>query len=106
MSKVLVLYPRQFNCYAKFYRKLESIFSSMQNIDLLYLHDENNLIKQYSEESHRVSNLKLMHDLSSFTMTHAIVFDDGEEFPNEVKKFKESGAVSYTHLTLPTIYSV
>jgi hypothetical protein len=91
MAKVLILYPKLFNCYSKFSRKVEKITSSLGEVTLVYPSDSNGFIKKICDEN---SNVMSAHNLVNWTVddvTHAMIFDDGEEFPEEMKKLKSSG---------------
>lgn len=91
MSRILILYPKAFNCYSKFSRKIEKIAARLENVSLAYPSDPNGFIhKLCTENSGRISNIALpswkIDDIS-----HAIIFDDGEEFSEEAKLLKTSG---------------
>lgn len=90
MATILILYPKLFNCYSKFSRKIMKITSSLGSATLMYPSDPNGLIaKLCAETSEKLEN----KELSSWTpddITHAIVFDDGEEFIEETAQLKES----------------
>jgi len=83
MKNILILYPKQFNCFEKFQRKVLRITENIDLFSVLYLDDHNKLINRlFSEES---TNVALSHisEIDPDTITHAIVFDDGEEFVDE-----------------------
>ena len=90
MNRVLVLYPKLFNCYQKFRRKVERILSASETVELLYPSDENGFIQRVSQEIPKIKLVRLAEDWSVSDVTHAIIFDDGEEFPNEVDLLKEN----------------
>lgn len=90
MAKILVLYPKLFNCYAKFARKVGKITSNLDDVELVYSNDPNQFIEIFCSES---SNSVCYRQLSSWSyddITHAIVFDDGEEFPSEIELLKSA----------------
>ncbi|WP_105216125.1 DUF4326 domain-containing protein [Pseudoalteromonas sp. T1lg22] len=91
MATVLILYPKLFNCYSKFSRKVKKITSSLGAATLVYPSDPNGLIAMFCDES---SEKMTAREISSWTpneISHAIVFDDGEEFIKETEQLKESG---------------
>jgi len=90
MNNVLVLYPKIFNCYQKFRRKVKKIISALDSVVLVYPSDANGFIERIFEESPHIDSIRLSEDWSASDVTHAIVFDDGEEFPNEVQLLKAS----------------
>jgi len=90
MNRVLILYPKLFNCYQKFSRKVEKILSTLDEVELLYPSDANGFIQRLSREDRKVKATRLVENWSVSDLTHAIIFDDGEEFPNEVGLLKEN----------------
>lgn len=90
MNRVLVLYPKLFNCYSKFSRKLEKVFSNMDDIVLIYPSDPNGLIQKASELS-KIFETSHKKNWSLEDITHAIIFDDGEEFPSETELLESRG---------------
>lgn len=84
MNTVLVLYPKAFNCQSKFNRKLINITRNMSHYRLVCLNDCRGLIRQYSADF-TVSMSVEEVSLDDLDFTHAIVFDDGEEFVQQVK---------------------
>lgn len=91
MANILILYPKIFNCYSKFSRKLEKITSSFDSVSLVYPHDPNGFIQRICEESAGRKLSKYLPDWNIGDISHAILFDDGEEFPEEVMALKSSG---------------
>ncbi len=87
MIRVLVIIPQEFNCFSKFERKVNRITQSFSKFTVVYPKDNNNLIQELFENREEV---KLEHDQNwdIKSITHAIVFDDGEEFPEELAKLK------------------
>lgn len=91
MTSILILYPKNFNCYSKFSRKIGKIISSLGNVSLLYQNDVNNFIKRIFNENENIIEVNNMISWTMNDFTHAIIFDDGEEFPEETHKLKSSG---------------
>ncbi|MFC0338366.1 protein of unknown function [Kushneria avicenniae] len=90
MKKILVLYPKLFKCYQKFNRKVEKILSASDEVELIYPSDDNCFIQRMSDESQKVGSIRRSENWSVSGITHAIVFDDGEEFPKEVELLKKN----------------
>lgn len=99
MNKVLILYPKEFNCKPKFDRKLNKILQNMDELSVIFPSDPNSLIASHFEEKSNV-RLEQKVDWSVSDITHAIVFDDGEVFPNEVKKLKAE-AIRIREIRIP-----
>jgi len=89
MKNVLILYPELFNCQTKFDRKVSNILSNSDEFSISYFSDPNELIAKLFTSDSRVmaSNKIISGDLDN--VTHAIVFDDGEEFKEEVEQLKQ-----------------
>lgn len=84
MNTVLVLYPKAFNCQSKFNRKLINITRNMSHYRLVCLNDYRGLIRHYSADFNVSMSVEEI-SLEDLDFTHAIVFDDGEEFVQQVK---------------------
>jgi len=90
MNNLLVLYPREFNCFSKLKRKLDRITSNMDNVGLFTTIDHNALLAQYAAKT----NLSLVIDdaqLETLNFSHAVIFDDGEVFEREVEWITSQG---------------
>lgn len=88
MAKILVLYPQLFNCYSKFARKVAKITSSLDDVELIYPHDPNRLIETFCVDNAGIASFNHLSNWSCDSITHAIIFDDGEEFTSEVELLK------------------
>lgn len=91
MAVILILYPELFNCYSKFSRKLMNITTNLGEATLVYPSDPNSFIQRFCDENSSKMINKELADFNVDDITHAIVFDDGEVFPEERKKLKASG---------------
>jgi|TARA_R100000501_G_scaffold18057_2_gene35896 hypothetical protein len=91
MTTVLILYPKLFNCYSKFSRKVLKIISSLGEATLVYSDDPNGLIAQLCDENSEIITTKEFFSWTPNDITHAIIFDDGEEFVEETARLKENG---------------
>jgi hypothetical protein len=89
MATILILYPKLFKCYSKFSRKVMKITSSLEEVTLAYPADPNGYIEKFCEESLSTINSKEFIDWTDSDITHAIIFDDGEEFIEEIAYLKE-----------------
>ncbi len=93
MNIIFICYPNLFKCYSKFERK---VFNILKNLDLkattiLYTDDSNNFINEFAKK-----NLLELKQYSNWFMiekelTHAIIFDDGEEFPETTQAIRAKG---------------
>lgn len=81
MKNILILYPKEFNCQSKFDRKVNNILKNINLYSISYIDDYNSLIRNYSEQNE--VNIFKIYEVNS-SITHAIIFDDGEEFIKEI----------------------
>lgn len=100
MSNTLILYPALFNCYSKFSRKVGKIICNLNDVTFLYHSDPNGFIQRLSEESPLVSGAKMCTHWSLGEVTHAILFDDGEEFNRELNELK-AAEIPLRYLKIP-----
>ena len=91
MNTILILYPELFTCYSKFSRKVMKITSSLGEVVLMYAADPNGFIEKICEENPETMTSKEFLDWKPSDITHAIVFDDGEEFIEETTQLRGSG---------------
>jgi len=80
---LLILYPTLYNVSTKFNRKLERIIADKHLSSVTFLNDDNNLIREYFADSNSVHDLRCVKQIDFGAISHAIVFDDGEEFQKE-----------------------
>lgn len=99
MNNVLVLYPKEFNCKSKFDRKLNKILQNVKEFTVVFPSDPNSLIASHFKDKSNV-HLEEKSDWRASDVTHAIVFDDGEEFPQEVE-YLRSKAVKMREIHVP-----
>src|SRR5690625_1376645 len=90
MNIVQVIYPGLFGCYPKFVRKVTRIVRRLDRFVLVYDQDPNGFINRLCEEDARsFSCARIEEGPGEAEVSHAIVFDDGEEFPDVVRNFKK-----------------
>lgn len=83
---LLILYPKLFNVEKKFNRKLSRIIANKTLSRVLYMHDDNLLIHKYFAGNSVQSDFFQTNDVQSCEdVSHAIVFDDGEELANQIQ---------------------
>lgn len=87
--KLLILYPSLFNARGKFTRKLSKILANKEVAEVSYLSDENNLIEEYFTNLSSKTILNTVSQIDWQELTHAVVFDDGEEFVDELAMLSE-----------------
>jgi hypothetical protein len=88
MKNILILYPDLFNCFSKFERKISNITRSMGDFNICYLNDPNKLVDAYVK-TNKNSHLNEQIDcIEKSNITHAILFDDGELFNEEIELLK------------------
>ena len=91
MASVLVLYPKLFNSYSKFARKVENIISTLDQVTLVFESDPNLFIERIVANNLHKLSARRVSDWRYDEITHAIIFDDGEEFVEESERLKASG---------------
>jgi len=90
MKKLLVLYPELFGCKSKFERKVSNITSNINNFDVIFPSDPNGFISEYFKAVGKSNSLICDPNWQNHEITHAIIFDDGEEFNEELEYFKSN----------------
>lgn len=107
MSKVLVLYPELFTCSSKFIRKMNRIVSKLKDVTLVFPTDSNNLISEFNACSAKEMILLEDSEWSLSDLSHAVVFDDGEEFPSEVGRIEELGIpLRHIHIAITRVINI
>ncbi len=93
MPNVFISYPPEFKCYSKFERKVSNILSSMNSFAVLFLADDCGFIDKIFEGDARVKHIQKLsnEDQVEDKATHAIVFDDGQHFPELSVNLKSTG---------------
>lgn len=91
MNKLLILYPTEFNCSSKFERKVKHIIATLSNFEVVFSNDDNFLIKNLFDQYQQDIALQQNINWNKDDFTHAIIFDDGEVFIDELVRLKESG---------------
>ncbi|MDG6401530.1 DUF4326 domain-containing protein [Pseudomonas quasicaspiana] len=77
-AKVLIAYPIDFLSYSKFERKVNKIISSLEEVELIFVCDENGFIEKYSQSKGFPSILFNSIKEALKKVTHAILFQDEE----------------------------
>jgi len=93
MNTVLILYPEEFKCFSKFERKVTRILKNLDNYSVVFPSDSNALIEKYFKNIKGVTLFKNQH-WESENITHAIIFDDGEVFKNELEILKNNSVIT------------
>lgn len=86
---LLILYPKEFNCFNKFVRKVTNIIGEKNIERVIYPTDANEFIRDFFTDYTQSPELLEKKEWIDTDITHAIVFDDGEEFPREIQKLKD-----------------
>ncbi len=90
---LLILYPSLFLSFSKFERKLENILSEKVPEKICYCSDSNGFIERYIENHLAGVTKERISDFSFEQVTHVVIFDDGEEFVEELADLKLRGVV-------------
>lgn len=98
MISILILYPDEFNCFSKFERKVSRIVKNLDKFTVVFQSDVNSHISKLFEN---VPNVTLVENKNwkLSDITHAIVFDDGEVFTEELKTL-ESGQIKIRKINI------
>ena len=91
MNKILILYPSEFKCFSKFARKFRRIVQNMDGFSVIFPSDKNSFIRSLCETDFPEADLIENSEWNIEDISHAIIFDDGEEFSEELEKIKKSG---------------
>lgn len=88
---IIILYPKLFNSYEKFCRKILKITQNLDSFSVIYQNDPNGFIEKFFQENN--PKIKITHTPNQLSseITHGIIFDDGEEFPQETKTLESRG---------------
>ncbi len=77
-AKVLIAYPIDFLSYSKFERKVDKIISSIKQVELIFVHDDNGFIGKYSASKGLQTAAVQSEKEALALVTHAILFQDEE----------------------------
>lgn len=107
MNNILILYPKEFNSKSKFERKVSQIMKNIDEYSILYLEDYNNFIMTYFNNLNNEIIIQKIEDDNFEQVTHAIIFDDGEEFVKEVEFFKlKSIPLRYINISITRVINI
>lgn len=87
-AKVLVLYPESFGCLPKFVRKVNNILSRLEAFQLACFDDPRGFLAEIARDE-RCTGIEKVESVNG--SSHAVVFDDGEEFSDELSAIKQIG---------------
>jgi len=107
MTEVAILYPSLFKSYSKFRRKILRLISNLDDVHLAFSDDPNGFTRKLAdEESIKIKELsKLPNGFQN--ITHAIIFDDGEEHPNELSLFQQRDIpVRLIHIPITRVVNI
>lgn len=90
MINLFIFYPELFKVKTKFERKVSRITQNLDNYNVYFISDPNNFIEGYFRNVSDKITLQRINDVDSASITHAIIFDDGEEFLNINEDFVNS----------------
>lgn len=97
MPTILILYPPEFRCYSKLRRKVSGITCRLSDATLVCPSDPYGYNKCLVGEVDAFTTLCLeRYWKDNIQITHAIVFDDGEEFHDEIVALREAGIILRT----------
>lgn len=85
MKNILILYPDLFNCFSKLERKVKNITNDIEEFNISYLQDSNKLVSEYVNKANNICLVEHVMQIDNSRLTHAIIFDDGESFNDEIK---------------------
>jgi hypothetical protein len=85
---LLILYPSSFLSFRKFERKLVNILSKKSPRIICFFSDPNDFIEKYLKSHLPNISKECRAEFGFDRITHAIIFDDGEEFIEETADLK------------------
>lgn len=91
MKNVFIIYPESFKSYSKFCRKILRITENLGEMKFTSIRDSNFFLEKIVSENFPNVDVILDEDIDFPSITHAVIFDDGEEFPDitdEIKRMK------------------
>lgn len=91
MDMLIILYPKDFLCFSKFCRKVSRIIQNLRNYSVILSDDPNGFISSFFVEKFPDIKLLKKEVWINEDVTHAIIFDDGEEFAAETEAIKKKG---------------
>ena len=91
---ILIAYPKEFICYAKFERKISKIFSSLPRFSLAMINDYNGFIAKKIETDQRIHDAIKTSEDKLEQVTHAVIFNDGASFAHILDELKQKGIAS------------
>ena len=83
MINLLILYPALFACRGKFERKLGNITGNFSTFNIVHQGDPQRFIVNMFSADEKVRSIREATPDERGTITHAVVFDDGEEYADE-----------------------
>jgi len=89
LPHILVAYPKLFRCYSKFARKLDHLLSRSGEVNLIVLNDWHQWLEQYRSEREAATHISTIDQLEDITLTHAVLFDDGQELSELIDYCKQ-----------------
>ncbi len=100
---VLILYSEKCSDFELFQQKVSKILQNLRNYSVIYPCDEGGFIKTIIEEKSPSIKHRMDSEWSLDSITHAIIFCNGDDFLNEISLFKDMKLplrVIYTHSKL------
>lgn len=91
---IFIFYPEIFKVKSKFFRKLNNIFSKVLKCNIYFFHDRNHYIKKFFDQYDIAENLIEIENISDFEITHAIIFDDGDELAVDVYNYLKNNNIT------------
>lgn len=89
MNNVLILYPEHFLCFSKFERKVSNILKNLDAFSVTTQIDYNRFIKKLLKSESNDIQICETDDYLNQEITHAIIFDDGEEFKSTLQEVSD-----------------
>lgn len=105
---VLILYPKEFNSYSKFERKVYNKLKNQQNANCYFVEDHSLFVNNLcSEKEWLCSPISKIDDIKDLGISHVIVFSDGEEFQNEIAQLRKLGcAISIQKIKITRVVNI
>lgn len=88
-GNVLVVYPDDFHCYAKFARKVKYFTSTLADIEMIGISDANDFIRAFSKDRDVAYTLYSEREEAIARSTHAVIFNDKGVFDSLIKHLRD-----------------
>lgn len=91
MNTVIIFYPKEFNSFTKFSRKVSRILNNLDSYKVVFETDFRGFISDFFNQKKDEIKAYNVDSWRDEDVTHAIIFDDGNEFGDISNDLKTKG---------------